>query len=574
MRRALGAAAVAAALLAGCGESARARRSRSARRSTSSAARPRPRTTRRSATACSRPSSSSKLTQVGLPCEVAMQRSFEDVENPRLTIGKITVAKDEKSAKAEVRTLRLGPDAVAGHGRARARRGRRLARLLAGLTGRVSAPASGVAPAPRLGWRPAGLEGVLRRPLRAPNSSPGARMRIKTTLLAACAVALIAPAASQAATLGMEGNTLVYRGEGSEGISLLLSSYEDWDTGKTYLRFSDSGADRVQINTGICQNHQYGGIICERDLNRPIRIEGSEAKDDISIYSSEAVPDSIPVAMNGNGGDDRIKDAYDSAAGRAITGGAGNDELTGYAGTDTLDGGDGNDKLDGGAGQRQGARRQRRRRGRRRRLRGPGRRRDRRRRGLRLLRGLGPAGAAAAPADGHAHARRGRQRRPPGRERQRHQRRGLPDVRRRLLHRLRRPGEVHHRQPGQHRPVDPRRPRRRRRARRPRLRRHRRRRHGQRPRRGRPRQRHRHRRPRARHDLRRRDRVPLHVLLVQDPVRQRRHQRPRRRGRQRRLRHRPGQGDRRRDRHRDQLRDRRGRRLQRRSRRPTARSER
>ncbi len=40
-------------------------------------------------------------------------------------------------------------------------------------------------------------------------------MRIKTILLAACAAALIAPAASQAATLGMEGDTLVYRGEGA-----------------------------------------------------------------------------------------------------------------------------------------------------------------------------------------------------------------------------------------------------------------------------------------------------------------------------------------------------------------------
>jgi hypothetical protein len=49
-----------------------------------------------------------KLTEVGLPCEVAMQRSFEDVENPRLTIGKITVAEDEKSAKAEVRTSASG----------------------------------------------------------------------------------------------------------------------------------------------------------------------------------------------------------------------------------------------------------------------------------------------------------------------------------------------------------------------------------------------------------------------------------------------------------------------------------
>ena len=51
---------------------------------------------------------------------------------------------------------------------------------------------------------------------------------------------------------------------------------------------------------------RYGGIICERDLNRPIRIEGSDAKDDLSIYSSSAVPDSIPVTINGNGGDDRI----------------------------------------------------------------------------------------------------------------------------------------------------------------------------------------------------------------------------------------------------------------------------
>jgi hypothetical protein len=50
----------------------------------------------------------SKLTEVGLPCEIAMQRSFEDVENPRLTIGQVTVADDEKSAKAEVRTSATG----------------------------------------------------------------------------------------------------------------------------------------------------------------------------------------------------------------------------------------------------------------------------------------------------------------------------------------------------------------------------------------------------------------------------------------------------------------------------------
>ena len=107
MRRALGAAAVAAALMAGCGSD------------------PSPRAQVREtldefgrATAakdyqalCDRvfaPELVGKLTQVGLPCEVAMQRSFEDVKDPRLTIGQITVAKDEKSATAEVRTSASG----------------------------------------------------------------------------------------------------------------------------------------------------------------------------------------------------------------------------------------------------------------------------------------------------------------------------------------------------------------------------------------------------------------------------------------------------------------------------------
>ena len=49
-----------------------------------------------------------KLTQIGLPCEVAMQQSFEKVENPRLTIGKVTIAEDEKGATAEVRTSATG----------------------------------------------------------------------------------------------------------------------------------------------------------------------------------------------------------------------------------------------------------------------------------------------------------------------------------------------------------------------------------------------------------------------------------------------------------------------------------
>ena len=47
-----------------------------------------------------------KLKQVGLPCEVALQKSLGDVKDPQITIGKITVT--DKLAKAEVRTSASG----------------------------------------------------------------------------------------------------------------------------------------------------------------------------------------------------------------------------------------------------------------------------------------------------------------------------------------------------------------------------------------------------------------------------------------------------------------------------------
>jgi hypothetical protein len=58
----------------------------------------------------------------------------------------------------------------------------------------------------------------------------------------------------------------------------------------------------------------------------------------------------MPVTINGNGGNDKLKDAWSAATGRTLNGGAGNDEIWGYDGNDTLDGGDGNDNIDGGSG--------------------------------------------------------------------------------------------------------------------------------------------------------------------------------------------------------------------------------
>ena len=47
-----------------------------------------------------------KLKQVGLPCEVALQQSLGNVQDPRIVVGKITITDD--LAKAQVRTSASG----------------------------------------------------------------------------------------------------------------------------------------------------------------------------------------------------------------------------------------------------------------------------------------------------------------------------------------------------------------------------------------------------------------------------------------------------------------------------------
>ena len=46
------------------------------------------------------------LQQIGLPCEVAMRNSLGSVKRPKLTVGKVTIDKNE--ADAEVRTSAQG----------------------------------------------------------------------------------------------------------------------------------------------------------------------------------------------------------------------------------------------------------------------------------------------------------------------------------------------------------------------------------------------------------------------------------------------------------------------------------
>jgi RTX calcium-binding nonapeptide repeat (4 copies) len=165
------------------------------------------------------------------------------------------------------------------------------------------------------------------------------------------ATALLAPAVTQAATISLENGAIVYRGEGAEGNSLLVSTFQPYGDPNTYLSLGDYGADRQVVLTGPCFNSPdiTATVLCPLDPGQPLRLEGSDANDDISIFNNE-VPDSKPIAMYGNGGNDDLEDVFISTAGRVLHGGPGNDVIKGHGGNDDIDGGDGNDTVDGGEG--------------------------------------------------------------------------------------------------------------------------------------------------------------------------------------------------------------------------------
>ena len=174
--------------------------------------------------------------------------------------------------------------------------------------------------------------------------------RILTAAVVAAAALLIPATLAQAATVSLENGTIVYRGEGSEGLSLIVTTYQPWGDPNTYLALMDSGADRQAILAGApCSPDASFGVLCPLNPSQPLRIEGSAANDRMSVFSTD-VPDAKPIQMHGNGGNDEIEDAFGGNAGRVLTGGPGNDTVLGYDGNDAIDGGDGNDTVDGGAG--------------------------------------------------------------------------------------------------------------------------------------------------------------------------------------------------------------------------------
>ncbi len=185
-------------------------------------------------------------------------------------------------------------------------------------------------------------------------TAPASIAAMNKTLIAAlvAATALLAPAAAQAATVSLdESGALVYQGEGSEGLSLLVTTFQPFQDPNTYLALSDSGADRQVIMPGTpCfTDANFGAVLCPLNPSQPLRVEGSAANDRLSIFNNE-VPESKPIVLNGNAGNDELEDAFGGSAGRVMTGGPGNDVIEGHHGNDSIDGGDGNDTVDGGDG--------------------------------------------------------------------------------------------------------------------------------------------------------------------------------------------------------------------------------
>src|SRR3954447_4599032 len=179
--------------------------------------------------------------------------------------------------------------------------------------------------------------------MRPPRSLP----KLLAATAAACA---LIPAAAQAAMIGMDNGALTYRGEGSEGIFMTVSTTQV--DGTKWLVLGTTGADSVTYDQALCHNDEYinDAVLCPFDPSVPLQMIGSDGVDNMAVtgYTGD-IPTNYRITMDGRGGDDTIKDSVDDA-GRTLLGGAGNDKIEGNGGDDVLDGGDGNDEVNGQAG--------------------------------------------------------------------------------------------------------------------------------------------------------------------------------------------------------------------------------
>ncbi len=157
------------------------------------------------------------------------------------------------------------------------------------------------------------------------------RRRLLSVLLAAGALALAAPAAAGAATVGISGfgPTLWYQAA-TGATNDLTVSYDS--TGDNYV-FTDPGETSWTVNTG-CTQTGPSEVTCAASGLRWVYVTLNDMDDHATLAG---MGPASPI-VDGDAGND------------VLTGGPGFDQLDGGAGDDTLGGGGGADRLDGGDG--------------------------------------------------------------------------------------------------------------------------------------------------------------------------------------------------------------------------------
>lgn len=157
-------------------------------------------------------------------------------------------------------------------------------------------------------------------------------------LIASLALLAAAPAAAPAATLELEGSTLVYRAA-TPGSTYVGDSYP---AGR--VRFEASEA--ITSVPASCEQHEDTMVDC--DIPSTVRVELSAGSDLFGFKDGYSL--ALPIEVLGGAGDDTLYGDADVANREVLDGGDGKDRIDGFGGDDEIRGGAGDDQLEGNGG--------------------------------------------------------------------------------------------------------------------------------------------------------------------------------------------------------------------------------
>jgi Ca2+-binding RTX toxin-like protein len=171
-------------------------------------------------------------------------------------------------------------------------------------------------------------------------------MKMIVAAVAALGLTGLAASAAQASTVtfGADGALVVTAAPGERN-QLGLQAAGD-ESGRLVVY---EGTPGLPVTGGGDRCEQFGdSVTCTIDPAAGVRLDLGDGDD--WGYVSSGLPASMPVAIAGGPGDDKLQASGFDGQPTALDGGPGKDTLEGGSGTDTLVGGDGDDTLDGKAG--------------------------------------------------------------------------------------------------------------------------------------------------------------------------------------------------------------------------------